>query len=204
MAGTDIKLNILPIVLTSWSEWLAQHPDTLVLDRETGVYPGDFYKPGVLYGEYFASEETMFPVWQRSNLLEDKEFVYALHLDGVPKAFAVEALAEEIVLNDTVGQTPVVLIAARDTVTVNGRHRGSGAVTYTNGGEVRAFNRGDELFEPGLTPATLLDSAGRTWQVTEEALVGPAGETAARINGHLAYWFGWYAFFPETELYPEP
>ena len=36
------------------------------------------------------------------------------------------------------------------------------------------------------------------------ALVGPDGELAPRINGHLAYWFGWYAFFPDTELYPEP
>ena len=112
LADTDIKLNILPIVLTSWAEWLAQHPDSLVLDRETGVYPGDFYEPGVLYGEYFASEETMFPVWQRSNLLEAKDFVYALYLDGVPKAYDVKALAEEVVLNDTLGATPLVLIAA--------------------------------------------------------------------------------------------
>ena len=27
------------------------------------------------------------------------------------------------------------------------------------------------------------------------------GEIAPRINGHLAYWFGWYAFFPQTLLY---
>ena len=204
LAETDIRLNILPIVLTSWADWLDQHPDTLVLDRETGVYPGDFYEPGVLYGEYFASEETMFPVWQRSNLLEAKDFVYTLYLDGFPKAYDVKALAQEIVLNDTVGPIPVVLIAARDTVTVNGLSRRSGSVTYTNGGEVRAFDRGDENFEPGLTPDSVVDSAGRTWKVTEEALLGPDGETAPRINGHLAYWFGWYAFFPETELYPEP
>ena len=204
LADTDFRLNILPIVLTSWADWLAQHPNTLVLDRETGVYPADFYEPGVLYGGYFASNETMFPVWQRSNLLEDKDFVYTLYLDGFPKAYDVRDLAEEIVLNDTVGPIPVALIAARDTVTVDGISRRSGPVTYTNGGEVRAFNRGDEIFEPGLTPDSVVDSAGRTWQVTEEALVGPNGETAPRINGHLAYWFGWYAFFPETELFPEP
>jgi hypothetical protein len=204
LADTDIRLNILPIVLTSWAEWLVQHPDTLVLDRETGVYPGDFYEPGILYGEYFASDETMFPVWQRSNLLEAKDFVYALYLEGFPKAYDVRALAGEVVLNDTIGPTPVVLIAARDTVTVNGVHRRSGPVTYTNGGEVRAFDRGKEVFEPGIAPDSVVDSTGRSWQVTEEALVGPNGERAPRINGHLAYWFGWYAFFPDTELYPEP
>jgi hypothetical protein len=46
-----------------------------------------------------------------------------------------------------------------------------------------------------------LDAAGERWQVTEEALKGPDGQSLARINGHLAYWFGWYAFFPDTELW---
>jgi hypothetical protein len=35
LADTDIRLDILPIVLTAWADWLAQHPDTLVLDRDT-------------------------------------------------------------------------------------------------------------------------------------------------------------------------
>lgn len=83
-------------------------------------------------------------------------------------------LAAEKVVNDTIGSTPVVLIAVRDTVTVKGLHRRSGPVTYTNGGEVRAFNRGEETFSAGPGPDSVFDSAGRLWQVTEEALLGPA------------------------------
>jgi hypothetical protein len=49
----------------------------------------------------------------------------------------------------------------------------------------------------------LLDANGGEWQVTEKGLMGPYGEVAPRINGHLAYWFGWYAFFPNTLLYPD-
>jgi len=37
--------------------------------------------------------------------------------------------------------------------------------------------------------------------VTEEALVGPNGERVERLGGHLAYWFGWFTFFPETLVY---
>ena len=37
--------------------------------------------------------------------------------------------------------------------------------------------------------------------VTEEALLGPESETLPRLPGHLAYWFGWYAFFPKTLVY---
>ncbi len=200
LADEEIKLEILPIVLTAWADWLAQHPDSLVLDRDTGVYPAEFYEPGVLYGEYFAAEETMFPIWQRSELLADKDFIYALHLDGVPKAYEVKALAAEGLVNDSVGETPVVLVAG-DVLTVDGFHRRAGQVTYSNGGEVRAYNRGDEIFSAGPEPDILLDAAGEPWQVTEEALLGPDGQSAPRINGHLAYWFGWYAFFPETEIY---
>jgi hypothetical protein len=203
LADEDIKLEILPIGLSAWAEWLALHPDTLVLDRETGVYPGEFYEPGVLYGEYFAAEETMFPVWQRSDLLADKDFIYALHLDGVPKAYDVKTLAAEGVVNDAVGETPVVLVAG-DVLTVDGFHRQTGPVSYSNGGEVRAYDRGDQIFSAGPEPGILVDADGEQWQVSEEALVGPSDQSAPRINGHLAYWFGWYAFFPDTALYPEP
>jgi len=47
----------------------------------------------------------------------------------------------------------------------------------------------------------LADERGGIWRVTEDALVGPGGERLTRLPGHLAYWFGWFAFFPATELY---
>jgi hypothetical protein len=203
LADSDVSLALLPVVLTSWGDWLKQHPNTQVLDRETGIYPADFYESGVLYGNYFAANETMFPVWQRSELLEDKDFVYALIVEGIPKAYDVKTLIEEKVVNDSIGDVPLVLIAPRDLVTVNGVHRTVGSVTYTNGGEVRAFNRGDNVFAAGSESDVVLDANGGEWQVTEEGLMGPYGQVAPRINGHLAYWFGWYAFFPNTFLYPD-
>jgi hypothetical protein len=36
---------------------------------------------------------------------------------------------------------------------------------------------------------------------SEKALLGPEDEIAPWINGHLAYWFGWFAFFPNTQVY---
>ena len=68
-------------------------------------------------------------------------------------------------------------------------------------GEVRAFERGERIFSPGPQRDTVLDEQGNVWQVTEDALLGPGGEVAPRLPGHLAYWFGWYAFFPNTQIY---
>ena len=76
--------------------------------------------------------------------------------------------------------------------------------TYRAGGEVRAYDRGTRLFAPGRDPQTVTDAAGGSWRVTEEALEGPGGERIPRIAGSLAYWFGWNAFHPETQLYQSP
>jgi hypothetical protein len=195
LAGSGVKLDLLSVVVTSWEAWLAQHPDTKVLDIDTGYERP--YELGAAYGRYFADDETMFPVWQRSDLLETKDRIYALHLEGIPKAYPVDLLVEEQVVNDTVGETNIVLIAARGDITVRSSQ------SYNAGGEVRAYDRGGETFRLGPDADTVIDSAGRSWEVTEEALVGPDGEMAPRVNGHLAYWFGWYAFFPNTLLYGE-
>ena len=199
LADTELRLSYLPVVLTSWSEWLQQHPGTQVLSLETGHER--LYELGAAYGDYFSNESTMFPVWQRSQELQDKSRIYALHLDGVPKAYAIEKLVDEQVVNDMLGETPLVLVAQRGTVEVEGTNLRVGPVKYSSGGEVRAFQRGDHIFSPGSSSGTVLDELGNIWQVTEDALIGPNDETAPRLSGHLAYWFGWFAFFPNTLIY---
>jgi hypothetical protein len=196
----NVTLDLLPVVLTTWEEWQRQHPETLILDIETGH--ARTYEPGFAYGDYFAAAGTMFPVWQRSDLLATKDQIYALRIDGTPAAYPLEILARERIVNDRVGPTNIVLVAPHAVVDVVGvSRRLGGGVTYSAGSEVRAFERGEHEFTPGETPDTVIDETGAVWQVTEEALVGPNGETAPRISGHLAYWFGWFAFFPQTQLY---
>ena len=90
------------------------------------------------------------------------------------------------------------LIATRGDITVK-----SNPLTLQCRWRSARYDREDETVDQALIPIRFLDSAGRPWQVTEEALVGPDGELAPRINGHLAYWFGWSSFFPKTLLYGE-
>jgi hypothetical protein len=199
LAGSDIRLEYAPIVLTTWKAWRSDHPDTLVLDINTGYYR--LYVVGVPYGDYFASEDLMFPVWQRSDLLEEKTQIYALNINGIPKAYPISVLVSEGVINDVIGTTPVVLIAGSDSVTINGISARTGPVSYSAGAEVRAYDRGEWVFHSAPQSGEVLDSEGRQWQITEEALIGPDGEAAPRLPGHLAYWFGWFSFFPQTLVY---
>ncbi len=201
LAGRGVSLEILPVVLTTWEAWLLQHPDTEVLSLETGYER--LYLPGAPYGDYFASDRTMFPVWQRSDLLPTKARIYAVRVDGVPKAYPVDRLLDEGVVNDFIVETAIVLVASRGRIAVEGVSLREGAVTYDAGAEVRAYFRGDETFRLGPGPDEVLDSQGRIWRVTETALLGPEGELAPRMSGHLAYWFGWHTFFPTTLVYGE-
>ena len=45
LVDSGIKLEVLPVLLTTWGDWLATPPDTTVLDPDTGYYPADLYSP---------------------------------------------------------------------------------------------------------------------------------------------------------------
>lgn len=201
LVGSGVQLDLLPVVLTTWGEWRTQHPDTQVVDIDTGFNRP--YSAGAAYGDYFAAAETMFPVWQRSDLLATKDQIYALTLDGVPKAYPIVALTEAQVVNDRLAEQDVVLVATRGRVEVEGDSRRAGPVTYSAGAEVRAYVRSGQEFVAAEGTDALIDSQNGRWQVTESALIGPNGEELERLPGHLAYWFGWFAFFPNTLVYGE-
>ena len=68
---------------------------------------------------------------------------------------------------------------------------------------MRAYARGDREFRLA-EGGGLEDDSGHRWKVTEAELVPPSGldlATAPRVPGHVAYWFGWFAFYPNTEVY---
>ena len=69
------------------------------------------------------------------------------------------------------------------------------------GAAVRAYNRGELTLSAGENPGEFVDNEGTIWQLTEDALITDDGRTMERIAGHLAFWFGWYGFYPETDLY---
>lgn len=199
LAESGIVLERLPVVLTTWGEWLALHPKTTALDIVTGH--NRQYEPGTPYGVYFEGEEVWFPVFQRSTLLSDKARVYAIVLNGAPKAYPVGALTQDRVVNDVLGGVELVLIADPDEVIVDGTDFvNQRVVNYSAGLTVRAY--ASEGIEFALDDdGQVVDADGTVWTVTEEALVGPDGRELARLPGHLAYWFGWFNFYPRTEVY---
>lgn len=193
LAGTDVRLPILPVVVTDWATWLEEHPDTSVLSLYTG-YRRD-YTNGAAYERYFNDPQyLMFPVWQQDTDAQDnKDMVFTLNIGDEAKAYPLDILIEEQVSNDTFAGVALVIVT---------RATPERDFFEPGGAAVRAYERGEHVFNPGDAANEIVDEAGNVWAVSEEALLGPAGEALPRLGGHLAYWFGWYAFYPETEVYP--
>jgi hypothetical protein len=176
MSASDQRLRMLPMTLTTWSEWQKMHPDTTVLymDDQHGQKWNYRYEPGLADR---AREGVRFPVWQKSKILNDKEEVYALRIGDSPKAYPIKTLITKRVVNDRIGDTPIVLIVDPQSEAV------------------RAYERNGHTFT-----ADLKDESGQTWTVQEDALVSGSNQLR-RIPGHLSWWFAWFGFFPHTEVY---
>ena len=193
LVGSGITLELLPVTLTTWSDWVSAHPDTTVLDVETGVYPARAYLPESddvsVYAAYRQSEETMFPVPERSDVLPTKSRVFGLTFNGQARAYPQEILSRQPVINDTLG--------------------GGNLVVFTpDGGGSRAYQRDERNFltlesgEGGSSELILVDDKGISWKMGEDALVASdPSMRLLRLPGRSSFWFGWYAFFPGTEIY---
>ncbi|HEY2738765.1 MAG TPA: DUF3179 domain-containing protein [Thermoanaerobaculia bacterium] len=192
LAANPAPLTMLPLTLTTWGAWKRLHPDTTVLQLTAafGARWGYRYTPGAAD---LAREGVAFPVWQRSRLLEQNELVFGVRVLDRAKAWPVNKIIQEGVLNDRLGRqedTNLVLLGDPDSRAV------------------RAYRRTGHTFKAGPDPSTVLDEAGRPWVVTEESLLPPAGaedaKPLARLPGHVAFWFAWFGFHPQTEVWGTP
>jgi len=176
---TGTKLKVLLSVQTTWAEWKGQHLDTKVLDVNTG-YSRDYGRNPYL--GYDKESGTYFPVSHKDNRLFVKEWVYGITIQDSPRVYKIESLKAKGVLNDSLGGVNLVLI------------------TDNTSGSVRAYQRGNHTFTG--TAASLRDESNLQWKITEDALTHPkTNERLERVPGVHAFWFGWVAFYPGTELF---
>jgi hypothetical protein len=182
LAERNIALEPLSVVTTTWGEWRRRHRDTRVLSIETG-YQRD-YSEGAAYREYFATDELMFSVPELDTRLANKAEVLALRFPEAPDeqlAIAVEYLEARPVYHDRVGGIELVVLTD-----VTGANR----VYAADGLRFERWDARDRAW----------DEQGRLWSVEERALTSPDGVELRRLPSHNAFWFGWFAQFPETRL----
>jgi hypothetical protein len=141
------------------------------------------YSEGAAYRDYFSTDELMFAVPALDTRLKNKDEILPLRLPELPTeqlAIAVDFLAGQTVYHDSLGAVDLLVLTDQS---------GASRVYETRG---RRFSRWDG--QDGVW-----EESGERWTLTEAALTSP--ETSLRrLPSHRAFWFGWYAQYPETRL----
>lgn len=187
---TGEQLPLLTASLTTWGEWRERHPGTEVLlpPPHSNTVKGreetyDYFQPKYSYGD----EEQLVGFDSESGALKRRTLVVGVSDGDAVRAYPFPVVEAEGVVNDEVGELPVV-------------------VTVTPDGALGAYDRrvdGKRLTFSAADVQTLA-AAGSVWQrTTGRALDGPhEGKRLDRANEHTPmFWQGWSNFNPETEVY---
>ena len=182
LVGQGIRMDYEPIVTTTWGEWRRRHPDTQVLSLNTGHSRN--YGEGVAYRSYFATDELMFNTPFNNDQLDNKQEVLGLRLPGAPDdqlAIDTAFLETMPIYTDRIGFQDVVIF------------------TDSSGGN-RVYDPQGITFASYDGDRAIVDADGAEWMLSEDALTADDGRSLPRLPAHRAFWFGWYAAFPETRL----
>jgi len=210
LVGSGLRLRQYPVVTTSWGEWRRTHPDTTVLSLETG-HDRD-YAEGAAYREYFATDDLMFPVSRTDERLANKAEVLVVRPEAVGSSLpGGDPAGRERAGRDAAGDPPdgeaVPLAISVGFLSDNPLYEvevaGSPLIVITSSeGASRVYERGDHRFVDRVDPGVVEDARGRRWRLTEEAAIleDDPSVRLLRVPAHRAFWFGWYAQYPETRL----
>lgn len=174
--STGKILEKIPLDTVRWKDWKKVHPDTQVLRKSTGFIRDYDRNP---YGGIQKSDRVSFPLSSTDSRLKSKVIVYGAEFDGAAKAYAEDDVKKDKVINDAVGDVPIVVVWYEDLNTVKIFER-------TLDGETLEFSLdGDEI----------KDNNGNVWTVVDMI------EKLEIVDTFGHFWFAWAAFFPGTELY---
>lgn len=187
LANSGLQLTPHAVVTTTWGEWKTNHPSTTVLSLDTGYRRN--YGEGAAYRSYFSTDALMFQVSNTDHRLMNKEQVLVMQLDDLdseaqlPLAISVNFLSNNRLFSHR--------FAGRNLIVVTSEK-----------GASRVYDANDNRFVRRGSNKKIIDDTGRQWQVTEEALVleSNPNERRLRLPTQRAFWFGWYAQFPNTSL----
>lgn len=184
-------LHRLPADIVPLGDWAAANPNAQVyLDptlsapqRSNAVVSELRVYERIASGTNASSRQT-----GQDTRLPDREIVVGITLGGQAKAYQESAVLSAGVLNDVVGEVPVLVVVdpVSSLIRFFLRQTANGTLTFAQvGGVLR-----DE-------------QTHSVWSVQGLALSGAlAGTQLEEIAGLPAYWFAWATFHPGTALYP--
>ncbi len=196
---TDRQLVSRPSAIVSWADWLDEHPDGLVLSRDTGQDRRYGANP---YPGYDKVNSTPFLFDGRA----DARLLAMMRVIGVSDGDAAVAMTLDTLRDDSAFEfvldgRPLVAFwqpgtaSALDTAAIElGNDVGAtGVFEATVDGQELTFAATDDGFVD--------DQTGTTWNLFGRAIAGELEGTELVPVSHLdTFWFAWAAFQPTTTI----
>lgn len=161
LKGTELEL--LPSQTIPWGSWKAEHPETLLMINGSGKmrFTGERFFPG---------------------------YVIGVALDGDAKAYPYEAAAQARVINDSLGEIPLVVVVNPETQAV------SVFVRNVDGRDL-TLRWADGLLED--------EETGSQWDPARGvSFTGPLqGKSLRPIPYTPAFPDSWRDFYPQSEFF---
>jgi hypothetical protein len=180
---TGYQLNLIPFDVITWGDWKQLHPDTKVLTTDTGHIRSYATDP---YGNYYTEPRIMFPVEYSDDRLHPKEIIIGFNENGIYKAYKQNDIESNVIINDSIGDTPVMLVSLFSE-------------------NSRAFERlvHDDVLDFVYDNGKILDvQTNSEWNYDGLAISGEnKGIQLERMAIEPGFWFEWVAFHPETLVY---
>jgi hypothetical protein len=183
-------LELYPFLLTSWTEWLRLHPGTLVLKPLPGYAERIGAVNKFVKGGGFGADPVPDGVTYRDERLKPKAMVLGLDVAGANKAFPLEALRRVLIINDSLGGTPLVIVhqPRTDTTTAFVAKAGGRRLTF-------AASNADAT--------ELIDRETKSrWNAYGQCAAGRLkGSKLEPLILEPGYWFAWSEFHHDTAIY---
>ena len=185
---TGARLTTLPSTTATWAQWLEEHPETMVLSRETGFARSYDRDPFAGYRDQVNDERFPFPVSAAAldGRLAPGDEVLGLTVGGESRAYSARALGNAAV-NDMLGGEEIVVFST---------DKGPTAAAYiaSAGDETLSFSYSDGKYHDEQT--------GSLWNLSGEAVSGPLqGATLELLPSRYTFWFAYIAAFPDADVY---
>ncbi len=180
---TGYQLNLIPFDVITWGDWKKLHPDTLILTTDTGHIRSYATDP---YGNYYTEPRIFFPVEHSDDRMHPKEIIIGFNQDDIYKAYKQNDIESSVIINDSIGETPVMLISLYS--------ENSRAFERTINGVVLDFEYVDgKIFD---------SQTNSEWNYDGLSVSGEyQGEQLERMPIEPGFWFEWFAFHPQTLVY---
>ena len=205
---TGSRLKPYPAAIISWQDFLTSYPQGQVLSRQTGFNRDYGRNPYVGYDDVNQSPY-QYTSWLSSyhgpktpDALSPMARLLTVAIAGDAVAYPYELLADENIVNDTVGGVDIVVLWAQGTASAT---NASQIAAGRDVGAAVAFARtlNDQVLSFYLSGGRILDQQTSTeWDILGQAVAGPlVGQRLSPVVALNHFWFSWAAFMPQTRIY---